>query len=259
LFNFAKNKLNKNNSTMNRSIGLFVLMILISCASEKRIVQEPEIISTNIPGATISLEIDFIKGKAYNHPSFAFWIEDLGGNYIETLFVTRFVATGIYEHGEHSPGRWSNTAGEARRPASLPYWSHKRGLQAPDGLYIPSSSTPVPDALTSATPQSGFLLRTGTTFQKGSKFRLLMEINQPWDSNPFWVNSKYEGDPDYFTSLQPALVYAVTIDPASGVKEYFLNPIGHGHPSGKDGKLYTDISTLTTAREIVQKIIVRIK
>lgn len=244
---------------MKNSIYLIILIILFSCASEKQIGQQPEIISTNLPGTAQTIEIEFIKGKSFNHPSFVFWIEDLKGNYIETLYVTRFVATGVYEHGESGPGKWKTDSGEARRPASLPYWSHKRGIVAPDGLYIPSPSTPVPDAITGATPKSSFVLKTGITFQKEKKFRILMEINQPWDSNSFWVNSKYEGDPDYFTSLQPALVYAVTIDLNESEKEYCLNPVGHSHPSGKDGKLYTDISTITTAREIAQKIIVRIK
>jgi polyphosphate kinase len=38
-----------------------------------------------------------------------------------------------------------------------------------------------------------------------------------------------------------------------------LNPIGHGHYSGKDGKLYTDISTLTTAKNIAEKLTIRFK
>jgi len=244
---------------MKNPLSHFVLLILVSCATEKQVGQQPEIITTALPGTLQTIEIEFIKGKAFNYPSFAFWVEDTEGNYIETLYVTRFVATGTYDHGELSPGKWSNTAGEARRPASLPYWSHKRGILAPDGLYIPSPSTPVPDALTGATPRSNFVLKTGTTCQKNKKFRIMMEINQPWDSNNFWVNSKFEGDPGYFTSLQPALVYSVTIDPTDSTGEYCLNPIGHGHPSGKDGRLYTDIETLTTAKEIAKKVIVRIK
>jgi len=244
---------------MKIAVQIILLAVLFSCTAEKQIGQQPEIISTSLAGSSQALEIEFIKGKAFNHPSFAFWMEDLDGKYLETLYVTRFVATGTYGRGELEPGKWSNASGEARRPASLPYWSHKRGIRAPDGLYIPSPQTPVPDALTGATPRSSFILQTGTTHGKNTKFRLLLEINQPWDSNSFWVNSKYEGDPHYFTSLQPALVYAVTIDLSESDKEYYMNPIGHGHPSGKDGKLYTDLSTITTAKEIAQKIIVRIK
>ena len=234
-------------------------MFLFSCVSERQVGQTPDVITTTLPGTLRKMEIEFIKGKSFNHPSFAFWVEDLDGNYIETLFVTRYVATGKFGHGELEPGKWSNTSGEVRRPASLPYWSHKRGIVAPDGLYIPSPQTAVPDALTGATPRGDFLLKTGTTVQAAKKFRVLMEINQAWDSNSYWVNSKFEGDRDYFTSLQPALVYAVTVDLSGEDREFYLNPIGHSHPSGKDGKLYTDLSTFTTAREIAQKVVVRFK
>ncbi|HDP68410.1 MAG TPA: hypothetical protein ENN20_07935 [Candidatus Marinimicrobia bacterium] len=85
-----------------------------------------------------------------------------------------------------------------------------------------------------------------------------MEINQTWDSNHYWTNNKYPDDLEYFTSLQPALVYAVTIDLDSGISEYFLNPIGHSHYSGKNGLLYTDLTTFTTALQIAKKIIVRV-
>jgi hypothetical protein len=86
-----------------------------------------------------------------------------------------------------------------------------------------------------------------------------MEINQAWDSNKFWSNNKFPGDRDYFGSLQPALIYAVSIDLNNTEKQYFLNPIGHSHFSGKDGKLYTDISTITSAKEIAEKIMVTLQ
>ena len=86
-----------------------------------------------------------------------------------------------------------------------------------------------------------------------------MEINQPWDSNKFWSNNKFPGNLNYFTSLQPALVYAVTIDRESDETNYYLNPIGHSAPAGENGKLYTDLSTITTAKDIAEKIIVHLK
>jgi hypothetical protein len=35
--------------------------------------------------------------------------------------------------------------------------------------------------------------------------------------------------------------------------------IGHSHYSGKDGNLYTDVSTLTTALDIARSIVVKIE
>lgn len=240
-------------------ILLLPLFVITGCMSQRGLDSETVVIRTTPENISRNLEIEFHTGKAFNHPSFAVWIEDLEGNYIETLYVTGYVAKGRFGFGEVEPGKWKNEPGDVRRPATLPYWAHKRNVKAPDGLYIPSAETAVPDALTSATPRNNFMLETGTSYAGSKKFRVLFEINQAWDSNEFWTNNKFEGDINYFGSLQPALVYAVTVNPEEEETEYFLNPIGHSHPTGANGVLFTDISTLTTAKEIAEKIIVRLK
>jgi hypothetical protein len=235
------------------------IILFWGCASQREIENEPITIKTSPKNPALEIEIEFIKGEAFNHPSFAIWTEDLEGDYIETLYVTEYVAKGKFGYAEIEPGRWKNEPGEARRPATLPYWAHKRNIKAPDGLYIPSPETPVPDAITTATPKDDFLLETATSYSRNAKFRILMEINQAWDSNEFWTNNKYPDNNNYFGSLQPALVYAVTVDPINPEDEYHLNPIGHSHPTGENGKLFTDLTTLTSAAEIAHKIIVRLK
>lgn len=245
---------------MKKYFALILLTVFFSgCASQRGIEAEKVTIRTTVEDPEKELQIEFFKGESFNHPSFALWVEDLEGNYIETLYVTQYVAKGKFGHGEIEPGKWKDEPDEVRRPATLPYWAHKRNIQAPDGLYIPSPETAVPDALTSATPKSDFQLETATSHKGEKKFRIVMEINQAWDSNWFWTNNKYRGNKDYFGSLQPSLVYAVTVNPESSVKKYHLNPIGHGHPTGENGKLFTDLTTLSTAKEIAHKIIVRIQ
>jgi hypothetical protein len=240
-------------------LRIIPLFALLGCASQRGMESETIVIHTSPENAVREMEIEFQKGKAFNHPSFAVWTEDLEGNYIETLYVTGYVAKGRFGFGEIEPGKWKNEPGDARRPATLPYWAHKRSIKAPDGLFIPSPQTEVPDALTSATPRNNFRLETATSYSGTKKFRVLVEINQAWDANEFWTNNKFEGDLNYFGSLQPALVYAVTVDPVNTEAEYYLNPIGHSHPTGANGVLFTNITTLTTAKEIAQKIIVRLK
>lgn len=243
---------------MKNSLILIILVVFLGCSPNKEITTAKASFKTIPETINTQFEVEFLKGEEHNYPSFAIWIEDLEGNYIETLFVTQYVGSGKFGHGEIEPGKWKDEPGFVRRPATLPYWAHKRNIKAEDGLYVPSPETAVPDAITGATPKNDFLLETGSKVNAG-KFRVLMEINQPWDSNRYWTNNKYPDDNDYFASLQPALVYSVTIDLDSDETEYFLNPIGHSHPSGKNGKLYTDISTLTTAKEIAEKIIIRLK
>ncbi|MFW6289630.1 MAG: hypothetical protein ACOC0R_01580 [Mariniphaga sp.] len=235
------------------------LLGIIGCLSTRNQPATPSIIETTPENGVKKMEIDFQKGKAFNYPSFAVWVEDMEGNYIETLYVTSYVASGKFRYAERSPGKWKNESGEVRRASTLPYWAHKRNQKAPDGLFVPSPETAVPDALTSATPKNNFTLATSTSYTQEKSFRILMEINQPWDSNEYWTNSKNPGEIDYIISLQPAIVYAVTIDPEYPSDEFKLNPIGHSHPSGANGKLFTDLTTLTSAKEIAHQITVRLK
>ena len=244
---------------MKTIITFIVAVFLMSCASQKKLPETTETISTSPEIIKTKLEFDLTVGKYHNHPSFAIWVEDLDGNYIETLYVTQYFAKGVFGHGEVQEGKWKNESGEVRRPAALPYWSHKRNIKANDGLYAPAPETAVPDALTGATPKGNFILNTGSKISDDIKFKVLFEVNQAWDSNDYWTNSKSPDDFDYKTSLQPSLVYEAIIDPKSSKAEYILNAVGHSEASGKNGELFTDLSTITTAKEIFSKISVRKK
>lgn len=236
-----------------------IVLIGTGCKDQKMSSSAVDKMVSNATGEGISMEIQFLKGKYHNHPTFAFWIEDLEGNYIETLFVTQYLGTGIYGHGSLGEGKWDNKPGQAKRPATLPYWLHKRGIKADGETYLPTADQPVPDAITGATPKNDFILETKSTGPLPEKFRLMMEINQPWDWNAYWHNSLYPDDADYKTSCQPALVYSVIVDQQKSGSELYLNPIGHSHFAGKNGELHTDLTTLTTAKEIAHKIKVEIK
>lgn len=233
---------------------IILVVFLSSCVAQQTPDREQIVLNTNVNGKGNSFTLDLVRGKAYNHPSFAVWVEDTEGNYLETLYVTRFVAGGVYGHGQLSPGKWDNKPGEARRPGTLPYWAHKRNVRAEDGLFVPSEKNPLPDAITAATPTGSFKLNSRLTNEKSGKIRVLLEINQAWDANNYWYNGKFPGDNDYFGSLQPSLIYAATIDLSRSEGSVFLNPVGHGHPSGKDGRLYTDLTSLTTAKDIIHSV-----
>lgn len=204
-------------------------------------------------------EIDFSKGKEFNHPSFAIWLETTDGQYIQTLFVTKSFATGIYGHGDSGDGSWKTEPGESIRKAALPYWAHKRNVISRDSLFIPTPENPLTDALSGATPTNDFIIFTDNIQQLPQKFVLLFEINQAFDFNTFWNNMKFGKDNDYLTSGQPSVVYAVTIDKGILNNSYYLNPIGHGSPMGADGTLNTDLSSLSTALQISGKVKVSIK
>lgn len=216
-----------------------------------------QVITTNPLGTGQIIMLEFTKGSGHNHPLMAVWVEDMVGNYIQTLYVARSIATGIFNYGDISTGQW--TQGEKRRPAALPYWSHKRGIKADDGLFLPTPDQPIADAYTGATPKSDFELITRLDEDGPQVFNILFEINQPWDWNEYWSNAKYPDDYEYKTSSQPAVVYMATIDLDSDKKRYEMQLIGHSHYSGKNGELFEDTSTLTTALEIANDITVIIE
>jgi hypothetical protein len=86
----------------------------------------------------------------------------------------------------------------------------------------------------------------------------MFEINQNWDWNEYWTNDKYPGDNNYQYSAQPAIVYESMVDQKNPDYKYIMRPIGHSHPSGQTGELFTDLSTLTTALQIADSIVVKI-
>jgi len=205
-------------------------------------------------GQIIRITLD--KGKEYGHPILAIWLTTTDGKYIQSLYVSQTIAKGAYPHGKVEEGKWQ--VADRRNPATLPLWTHSRGILAPDSLYLPTSERPVPDAYTGATPYNNFILETRLdTIVKG-KATLLLEINKPFDFNNYWHNMLFPENAAYKSSGQPSLLYAVTIDFDSPDNPYYLNPIGHGHPCGQNGKLYTDLSTFTTALNIIARVKVEV-
>lgn len=202
------------------------------------------------------LEIVFHKGLEHYYPLMAIWVEDMHGHYMHPLYVAQSMARGVFRHARYEDQAWK--PGEKKIPSALPYWGHRRSAESSDSLYLPTPEHPLPDAYTGATPTGDFVLKTTVADSVGSRFRILFEINQSWDWNEYWYNSKYPGNQEYMKSAQPALVYQAVIEGSSSGKTYRMNPIGHSHPYGETGELYEDLSTLTTALRIADRIEVRV-
>jgi hypothetical protein len=237
--------------------GLLLGAIILSSCSAQRDIGKGSPLTDTIriegTGGGLAMQISFVRGVKHNHPTFAIWMEDMEQHYLRSLFVTKSIGTGIFGHGPIGQEVWDSKPGVQQRPAALPYWLHKRS-QALNVPLLPDPEHPVLDGYTGATPQGDFVIKAvGQSVSR--KFRLVMEVNQPWDWNEYWTNGLYD-DADYRTSCQPSLVYAVVIDLDKPEAEYYLNPIGHGHHAGKDGALYTDLRTMTTALNIIDHVCV---
>jgi hypothetical protein len=242
------------------TLSLLVLISFISSCTtipQSTSDRESRLLIEKSFGNGITLEFYFEKGKRHNHPSFAVWIESLEGELIQTIFVTQSVATGYYAYGDAGDGSWLKVPGPAARPASLPYWLHRREIGVAGQL--PDPDNPLPDAYTGATPPASFNMLAETKESLPDRFKVLTEVNQPWDWNRYWTNDKYENEAEYRTSAQPALIYAVEVDLNEPQNIYYLNPIGHSHYSGADGKHYSNLKTFTTALEIFESITLKIK
>ena len=238
---------------MKTKIITTILLILSITASGKKKQEVYTSYNYGVNNNGTSITLKFEKGKEHNHPLFAVWLADENGKFIQTLYVSKSIGKGVFEHGNIKTGKWM--PGEIQRPATLPYWAHQRGIKNEYGTYMPTPRQPEIDAYTGATPQSSFILNLKTEKPLKGKYKIMVELNQSWDWNEFWVNNKFPDDKEYKTSSQPALVYCADIETGNNT-EIQLKPIGHSHYSGKDGSLTTDLSTLTTALKIAKKITV---
>ena len=156
---------------MNRLFIISVIFLTASCSTgtlktKNQVPEEKNAFSTNITGKGQEIVIDLTKGESFYYPLFAIWFEDMDGKYIQTLYVAKSVATGIFEYGKQENSKWS---------------------------------------------------------------------------------------------CQPALVYEAVIDLKYLKDSYKMNAVGHSHYSGKTGELFTDLSTLTTALQIADSIIVKVR
>lgn len=247
---------NKNIALAASSTLLIIVSasLLLQCKPATRIASYPtDTIYTNQNNTGATIELSFKRGNTHNHPLMAIWTTDTNNKYIESIYVAESIAKGVFGHGDKTTGKW--LPGAVRRPAALPVWAYSRNVKEADGLYIPTENTAMVDAVTGATPQNNFVLKSKLTSNYPNTYHVYFEINQTWDWNKHWTNNKYPDDENYKTSCQPSLVYRATI---SSKNNYTFELIGHGHYNGSDGNINPDLSTITSARNITDKIWVKI-
>ena len=235
---------------------MILLLATLSATAQRKKAEQIEVIRTNMDGLGREIVLTVTPGEAHNHPMMAVWLEDSAGNYLQTLYVNESVGKGYFNFAQQQQGKWQ--PGELVRPASLPVWAHRRNIKNAEGNFMPTAQTPVPDAYTGATPPAGFVLKSRPDAQLHGKVVVLMEINQSWDWNEYWTNNKFPDDADYKSSAQPSVVYSATIDLNEPTQKVSMTAIGHGQHSGSNGELFSDLSTLTTALQIVKQAIVEL-
>ncbi len=207
--------------------------------------------------------------KVTDEPQMAFWLEDTTGAYVATIYVTRKTAL---QDWQPLPGE---KEGEIRRPSALPVWAHKHpwgGVQpkalcsACHGKHGSGDKStkghPLLDAITGATPKWGFTREWAVPAElKPGKYVVRAEINHFGDFNDAYREDLPMYDPKYsggrVGSGQPSILWEGAIGIGGAASSTTLKKVGHGHPAGMTGDVYVDLSTLTSALDIVESIKVK--
>jgi len=233
-----------------------------------------------------TLKVDLRKGNYFTWPQYAIWVEDMEGNFIQPIYVTSKIATNnfvnkvtkvdsdvvfnshVFVSGDvdlattFEAGVYPESKSERARPESLPVFLHKNMQSSANQKLIPDGDASIADAYTGATINQSFLLTSNLKSNAQRKFKLRLEINTSFDFNDYYSSDRFPDDPIYSGNgygAQPSLVYEALIDLDAEQPLYSMNLVGRGHHSGKDGELYNDLENITTAREIVDRILVEVK
>lgn len=233
-------------------LGFTALGVLTSCDKELIAYQQGDVKIRIEKGEAWLHDFPLFMGiKKKNPPQIAVWIEDTAGNYMTTIYASHKIAT----------ESWMANGGNRRKEA-LPVWCFARGVQASDGLYLPTKKEPLVDGITGATPQESFDLKI-TPLGDLRQFVVKIELNHSTDWNDNYPENAKEGESNYSGgkggSGQPAVVYAASVDLNLNQEEYTAVLMGHSSPDGSDGNIYPDISALTSALNMVKEIKINVR
>lgn len=185
-------------------------------------------------------------------PQIAVWTEDEQGRFLETLYVTRDEARAGYDEGDEK-----HTL--SPRPASLPVWAHKLGVER-GATPLLDRHAAAPDVVSSASPLDNAYFVARAHVKQG-RFAVLLELNSSFDYNDYYRPDSFPNEVAYADGgnpAQPSVVYRAWIEPG-GPRFVVMNPIGHGHHAGADGTIDPDLSHLTTALEIVDRVLIDVR
>lgn len=231
------------------------------------------------------ITIDFRKGSHFTWPQYAIWLETMEGEFVQPLFITSKLANNNFVNkvSKKNAGQvlTSNpftseeldfrdvfdfivepaSKRQRLRPESLPVFLHQLGLISEEGVRVPTKKDVIADSYTGATILDNFLYTSKTDAELHGEYRLRFEINQSFDFNAYYSSDRFPNDAIYSGngySAQPSVIYEAIIDFCDQQRFYVMSAIGHGHHSGKNGGLYPNLDQLSTALDVVDRIIVEV-
>ncbi|MGC6423466.1 MAG: DUF4405 domain-containing protein [Lentimonas sp.] len=181
------------------------------------------------------------------YPQIAIWAEAEDGTVLETFFVSQAAAYG-------NEFKWGGKT--FSREQVLPVWySRYKDIlgQAPAPEDV--------DGVTSSTPIKDFSMETYLKYQ-GIPFSVYVEINAPNDPNQMFHHEQDEGSDTYTTEGigQPSIIYEAFVFPDDDRRYFLLDLAGHSGSSKQvNGEIFYDLEDITTAKNIVEKILMQIE
>lgn len=179
-------------------------------------------------------------------PQFAVWVQDSEGNFVQTLFATK----------RASKRSWI-FAPKSGRPESLPVWYNASGNEKAfsGGEKLSTELENGLDAVTSATPKGSFDIVKKLRLDETKKYFVFAEVNKSFDYNEFYPKNAEKKSPEYSgVNGQPSAVYCAELSAEN--PEAKMNLVGTGSLTGKNGSVENKTETLTTAKNLVEKIVV---
>lgn len=195
--------------------------------------------------------IDFIFKPNNNHTQFSLWVENVNGEYIRTIFLTKFIGRNGGGNRTSNPDIDLNNG---NRLSALPIWSFKRSvINTTFGIenYYPPVETQASypddiDAISGATPNNNIQRKTWQLSKLPfGKYKCWIEANQSFNFNKYHNYSFYRG--------QPSVVWNTTINVTENPdSNMVLDYTGYGSPDGSDGNINIPDSTITTAIDFLR-------
>jgi len=183
----------------------------------------------------IAVEIEYRDAMA-QQPAAAVWAQTTGvpGRMIQTLYLDEALAYSDKPvwHGTPTP-----------RHHILPIWRHSyRDINGVD----PTGDV---DAITSATPKHSFSIEQSLTSDE-DEIVVCLEFNAHGDPNDAY------SDPHLG---QPSVYYTALIDLTEEQDYYLMTRTAHGGGAEQDGHPRYEFEELTTAKDMIKKVLVQIK
>ena len=180
---------------------------------------------------------------AENGCQLAVWLNDEAGAFVDTVYVTRKTARkGLGNRGGGLDDHWGGS-----RLSVLPVWAYQRGIDDGSGNYYPSKANPLVDAMSSATPKAGQFVWNWQPRRvlRPGRYDYYIEVNKSFDKNKYHDYSWYRG--------QPSVIWRGSLQIGNRISRSKAEITGHGHIAGADGLIDSDLSTLTTALDLIRE------